>query len=43
MHYKYNKLRSDIHGNKENKLAITEKEGVICYGSFQDGVPQNFM
>ena len=24
---------------KKNKLVITEKEGVICYGYFQDGVP----
>lgn len=24
---------------KKNKLVITEKKGVICYGYFQDGVP----
>lgn len=24
---------------KKNKLVITEKEGIICYGYFQDGLP----
>lgn len=24
---------------KKNKLVITEKEGIICYGYFQDGIP----
>ena len=24
---------------KKNKLVISEKEGVICYGYFQDGIP----
>ena len=25
---------------KKNKLVISEKEGVICYGYFQDGIPE---
>ena len=25
---------------KKNKLVISEKEGVNCYGYFQDGIPE---